>query len=116
MKKFKVRDNDSGYEYNFNLGQNASENWRLLESSSSWFIFFHLSSFPSCYGILECNRDDKITKSVISQCCEIVKNCTKFKWIKNIGIDYTTCDNVKKGEDIGTVYYRYNRKVSNIKK
>lgn len=35
------------------IGSNANENWNILELSKPEYVFFHLSSFPSCYLILE---------------------------------------------------------------
>ena len=35
------------------LGENALDNWSLLDKSKKEYKFFHLSSFPSGYVILE---------------------------------------------------------------
>ena len=39
------------------IGSNAKENWKLLEDSKPNNLFFHLSSFPSCYVILQTESD-----------------------------------------------------------
>ena len=45
-------------EYNeiiFYIGQNAQENWNILDTSKKLnpdYIWFHLNSFPSCFVIM----------------------------------------------------------------
>ena len=98
----------------YKIGSNANENWNLLENSKPYHLFFHLSSFPSCYTILECDitvPEIDIIKEVAQQC----KNHTKYKNIPNIKVDYTLCENVIKGEKIGEVFFKSNKKVKQIK-
>ena len=108
MKILKITEN-----FQCKIGKNAQENWQLLEKSSATDIFFHLSSFPSCYVILETSvvpSDD-----VIRQCALLCKENTKYKNLKDIKVDYTPCNNVIKGEKVGEVYYCSNRKVKQVK-
>ena len=49
---------------------------------------------------------------------QVALNCklnTKYKNLKNIKVDYTLCDNVEKGEFVGELIYKSNRKVLSIK-
>lgn len=108
MKKIDLGDNIVCY-----LGQTAKENWDLLDKSKSHHIFFHLSSFPSGYVILEC--EDELCNSVILKACEICKNASKYRFIKNIKVDYCRCDNLIKGDKTGVVYFKSNRKVKQVK-
>jgi predicted ribosome quality control (RQC) complex YloA/Tae2 family protein len=96
------------------LGQNSKENWNLLDSycNEPKFLFFHLSSFPSGYLIIECNEHPSL--SIIKSAADICRNGTKYKKIKNIKVDYTTLDNVKKGCYVGEILYKSNRKVNQI--
>ena len=66
------------------IGSNAIENWELLEKSKENNLFFHLSSFPSCYVILE--NDTKYFPSmyIIEQVALNCKLNTKYKNLKNI--------------------------------
>lgn len=98
----------------YKVGANADENWKLLSASKPHHLFFHLSSFPSCYVILECNEsipEVDIIKAVAEQC----KKHTKYKNIPNIKVDYTLCENVIKGDKIGQVYFKSNKKVKQVK-
>ena len=99
------------------IGNNAEENWNLLDNASDNHLFFHLSSFPSCFVILELDDDiedffvlNKILEKAAIEC----KLNTKYKKLINIKVDYCLVSNVTKGEKIGEVYYKSNRKVKNI--
>jgi predicted ribosome quality control (RQC) complex YloA/Tae2 family protein len=95
------------------IGKNAVENWQLLDDSKPEHIFFHLASFPSCYVILKCDSDPGV--DIIKECAVLCKENTKYKNLKDVKVDYTTCNNVKKGDKVGEVYYSSNRKVNQIK-
>jgi predicted ribosome quality control (RQC) complex YloA/Tae2 family protein len=99
------------------IGNNAEENWKILDESKENYIFFHLSSFPSCYVILEIENEiknifelNKIIEQTALQC----KLNTKYKNLKHIKVDYCPVSNVIKGDKIGEVYYKSNKKVKNI--
>jgi predicted ribosome quality control (RQC) complex YloA/Tae2 family protein len=95
------------------IGKNASENWQLLDESKPQHIFFHLASFPSCYVILKC--DSAPDGDIIKECARLCKENTKYKNLNDVKVDYTTCNNVKKGDKVGEVYFCSNRKVNQIK-
>ena len=99
----------------YRIGTNAKENWNLLEKSKPTDILFHLSSFPSCYVILENDTKDFPSMYIIEQVALNCKLNTKYKNLKNIKVDYTLCDNVEKGEFVGELIYKSNRKVLSIK-
>ena len=95
------------------IGENAKENWKLLEKANDNDIFFHLSSFPSCYVILKYNEEiDEIVLYKVAQLC---KNKTKYRNLKNLKIDYCSCSNLYKGEKVGQVYFHKKRQVKQIK-
>lgn len=94
------------------IGGNSKENWILLEKSKPEYLFFHLSSFPSCYVIYESLSETDI--ETIKQIALVCKKNTKYKNIPNIKVDYTLCDNVIKGDIEGEIYYKSNKKVKKI--
>ena len=98
------------------VGENAVENWELLEQSKDNYVFFHLSAFSSCYLILECYYKNicDIPVNIIIKAAEICKSKTKYKNLSNIRVDYTFCSNVKRGEIVGEIVYKSNKKVKNI--
>ena len=95
------------------VGSNAAENWKMLDESSDNNIFFHLKSFPSCYVIIECEEDPSI--ETINEAVKICKSNTKYKNMRDIKVDYTFCNNVKRGEIIGEVIYKSNKQVKCVK-
>ena len=97
----------------YKIGKNKVENWYILENSKPSDYFFHLSSFPSCYVILEIK--EKPTLEQIVKGAEICKEHTKFRNLKNLKVDYCRCDNVVKGDVIGEAEFVSNRKVKQIK-
>ena len=111
MKVFNIQT------YICRIGENAQDNWNLLDQSKDTYIFFHLSSFSSCYAILE--TDYKILTDVpddiIRKTAELCKNNTKYKNLKDIKVDYTFSSNVKKSDRIGEIIYKSNKKVKCIK-
>jgi predicted ribosome quality control (RQC) complex YloA/Tae2 family protein len=99
---------------NIKVGTSAKENWNILSESKPYHLFFHLSSFPSCFVILECNEDTIISNDVLQECANICKSNTKYRNMKNIKVDYTHCENVIKEKNVGEVSYKSNRKIKQI--
>jgi predicted ribosome quality control (RQC) complex YloA/Tae2 family protein len=94
------------------IGENAAENWSLLDTSDKEHYYFHLSSFPSCYVILE---HDEPTLDMLQHGAMLCKNSTKYRLVKNIKVDYCKCSNLKRGEHVGEVIYIRPRQVKQIK-
>ena len=92
------------------IGQNASENWELLELDEM-YIWLHLNSFPSCHVVI-CH--DNPEDYIIQYAAELCKNNTKYKNLKNLKICYTPIKNLKKATDIGSVIFKSKRKVNTI--
>lgn len=95
------------------LGENALENWKLLSKANSKDVFFHLSSFPSGYVILECNGD--VDTTTLRKVAEICKAGTKYRNLKDLNVDYCLCSNVTRGNKVGEAIYKSRRKVKQIK-
>ena len=96
------------------IGQNAQENWNILDEAHEGFWFFHLSAFPSCYVIWECD-DENPPLEAIKELARICLIHTKHKNAKNIKVDYTQCKNVEKGDVIGEISYVSKRKVFSVR-
>lgn len=95
------------------IGENAKDNWNLLDQSDDNDILFHLTSFPSCYVILK--DGEKIDEVILEKSAKICLQNTKYRRMKNVYVDYTPVSNAEKGEKIGELFYRSNRKVHKIK-
>lgn len=99
------------------IGNNAEENWKLLEEAYENHLFFHLTSFPSCYVILELEdniKDFFVLNKILEKAAIECKLNTKYKKLINIKVDYCPVSNVIKGKNVGEVYYKSNKKVKNI--
>ena len=94
------------------VGNNAKENWLLLDNAPPTAIFFHLSSFPSCYVILYNSKYDPL---FLYKAAKICLDNTKYRNIKGIYVDYTPISNVEKGDTPGEIVYRSSRKVKKVK-
>jgi hypothetical protein len=100
-------------DYICKLGENAKENWELLDNSSENNIFLHLSSFSSGYVIIEYNTN--LTIDMLYTGALLCKNHTKYKYITNIKVDYCRCSNLVKGYKVGEVIFKSKRQVKQIK-
>ena len=92
------------------IGQNASENWDIIDFKSD-NIWLHLNSFPSCHVIIE---DKSPPEEVINYAAMLCKENTKYRNLKNLKINYTHINNLRKVGKEGTVEFISNRKVSTI--
>lgn len=96
---------------NIIIGENAQENWDLLDKNEN-YLWFHLKSFPSCHVILE---TEEPTKEMIVSAASLCKLHTKYRNIPNLKINYTPIKNIKKAYQIGSVTFNSKRKVLDIK-
>jgi len=92
------------------IGQNAQENWDIIDFESE-YIWLHLNSFPSCHVIIESINP---SIDVLTYAATLCKNNTKYRNLKNLKVCYTKSNNLKKGTDIGSVIYKSKRKLNTI--
>jgi predicted ribosome quality control (RQC) complex YloA/Tae2 family protein len=97
-------------DINIIVGQNSKENWSLLDTNEN-YLWFHLRSFPSCFVIIEDEDPDNLT---VLEAATICKEHTKYRNLKNLKINYTHINNLRKVGKEGTVEFISNRKVSTI--
>ena len=57
------------------IGQNAKENWEIIDFESS-YIWLHLDSFPSCHVIIQ---HEKPEADVITYAAQLCKENTKYR-------------------------------------
>ena len=93
------------------IGQSAKENWYLIDNSNQNYIWLHLDSFPSCHIVIE---DENPSNELLLESARLCKENTKYRNLKNLKICYTTISNLIKGNEIGSVSYKSNRKVKYI--
>ena len=108
----KIYDIDN--KFKLYIGNSSKENWDLLKIVKPWYIFFHLSKFPSCYGILVIEKNIFPGLLIIKKCSKLIIENTKYKNMINIKVDFTKCENVKKGIFEGQIIYKSNHKINSI--
>ena len=100
----------------FILGQNAQENWNILEqakSENNYYIWFHLDSFPSGYVIMYATLNQLIHKNVndyLFFAANLCKNNTKYSNLNNIKICYTSLNKLEKTDKIGEIIIKGKKK------
>lgn len=112
MKTFKIIDNNLESELDVFLGENAQDNWDIIDISSQNDIWFHLDDKPSPHVVLKIpdNLKKKVHKQTILYCGMICKQYSKYDNHKNISIIYTEIKNVTKGKEIGSVFTKKTQK------
>lgn len=99
--------------YTILQGTSAKENWELLDAAKPEHYFFHLSSFPSGYIILQ-SDEEKPLPIVVKHCAKLCQEGTKYKNLQNLKVDYCQCSNVTKGDNVGEAVFTSNRRVSQV--
>jgi len=84
----------------FRLGQNASENHQLVDESCLNDWWFHLSDFGSGHCIVE---KLELTNEDIIYASNLIKENSKYKYIKKLSFCYTQVKNIKKTKNPGEV-------------
>lgn len=114
----------------FYIGQNAKENWDLLDKAKAEdkkYIWFHLDSFPSPYVIMwstlknleeiikESKESDKLNDITIVEFIDyganLCKEHSKYNLLKDLKIMYTTVNKLTKTDIVGEVEVKGKRKI-----
>ena len=96
----------------FYIGQNAQENWKLLEDSANInpdYIWFHLNSFSSPYVIMYATIAElQTTHEPLNQHlqfgAQLCKENSKYKFLKDIKVMYVPIKKLTKTEMVGEVH------------
>jgi len=95
-----IKDNKT-----YKVGQNAKENWSLISEAKKKnkdYVWVHLDSFPSGHIIIE---DELPDEAMIIFACELCKSQSKYDG-KVMKFIFTNVDNLKFGEEHGSVYFK----------
>lgn len=95
---------DNTFENNpIKIGQNAEENDQIISEAKQTDLWFHLANFPSCHVIISVSKEFPVTKQMISYCCQLTKENTKYRDLQKVKVNYTIIKNVKKTDIKGKV-------------
>lgn len=103
MKTFTVFDSNLDIELEVQCGENAQENWNLIDDSRQCDIWFHLENKPSPHVVLKTQNKKKIHKQTLLYCAMLCKQHSKLSEHKNTSIIYTEIKNISKGKEVGSV-------------
>jgi predicted ribosome quality control (RQC) complex YloA/Tae2 family protein len=105
MKDEEVYDTKLEKTVKYTIGENAQENWNLIDKSENHFIWFHIANNPSSHVVIKIEKKDiiNINKSTLLHCASRCKMHSKLKNNKNVNVIYTQIINIKKGIDVGSV-------------
>ena len=91
----------------FRIGQNAKDNFDLIDNSKTDDIWFHISQSSSCHVVASIptdkTYDKKILKRIAVQGAVICKQFSKYNSDGAVSVIYTRIKNVVKAPTIGTV-------------
>ena len=93
-------------EVQFSIGQNAEDNFTIIDNSEPNDIWFHLADYSSSHVVAQIpdiKLDKKQKRQIITQGAVICKENSKSKSKKGVSIIYSEIQNVTKSTPIGTV-------------
>ena len=87
------------------VGNNSSENDKLLNEADQNDIWFHLENMASPHGILFLKNinSDEIPKNILLECAEKIKENSKAKNFRKVSVIYTFRKHIKKTNTLGKV-------------
>jgi predicted ribosome quality control (RQC) complex YloA/Tae2 family protein len=94
--------------YTIKVGQNAKENWTLVDNSESFDLWIHFDSFPSSHVVIsqdvKSNSEIFYPNQIVSLGSYYCKLYSKLKTNSSkIKVVYTRIENLKKGKIVGEV-------------
>ena len=94
-------------EITFTIGENAQDNFDIIDDAHPNDLWFHIHNESSCHVIASMPRDEKLNKKqihkIITQGSCICKKNSKYKSNKDVEIVYSYICNVVKTHIIGQV-------------
>jgi len=107
MRTFLFNDTKLNIELEIEMGQNAQENWDLIDKSEENDWWFHLQDYPSSHVVIHTQdyvkKKKDLDRKTIKYAALLCKQNSKMKSEKKVEVIYTQIKNVEKTEDVGSV-------------
>jgi predicted ribosome quality control (RQC) complex YloA/Tae2 family protein len=90
----------------FRVGQNAQDNFDLIDDSGPDDLWFHISKTSSCHVVASIPQnviDKKILKKIAVQGAVICKQHSNYKSERDVHVIYTKIQNLVKTPTVGAV-------------
>lgn len=91
----------------FRIGQNAAENFDIIDASSQTDLWCHISDAPSCHVVASLSDhpyDKKQLHKIAIQGAMLCKQNSKFRSDKNVAVVYCRIADLEKLETVGSVH------------
>jgi predicted ribosome quality control (RQC) complex YloA/Tae2 family protein len=96
-----------GIEFEFKIGQNAHDNFTVIESAEPFDLWFHIDEHSSSHVVATIPQNIQFDKKqlmyIVKQGAILCKQHSRYKSHKNVTIVYTTIQNVTPTNIPGTV-------------
>lgn len=103
MLDFQHEDSVSETEVQIKVGQNAKENWQLIDESKQDDLWFHVEGHPSAHVVISMPDKSKVSKQTIKYAALLCKQHSKLNGNNKLTIIYTQIRNLSKGKEMGSV-------------
>ena len=93
----------------FYVGDDAKDNFEILDSAKPEDFWFHVQGFSSCHVIANVSKlalDKKQIRQIITQGALLCKQNSRYSHMNDLAILYTKVKNVRKTEYVGLVMTR----------
>jgi predicted ribosome quality control (RQC) complex YloA/Tae2 family protein len=109
MKEERITDNINDYEMVYWIGENAQDNWDIIDKADKNDIWFHLADHPSAHVILRTENlpIKKISRHILIHCgiqCRLHSKWANISYKQKVKVIYTEIKNVSKADNPGAVY------------
>jgi predicted ribosome quality control (RQC) complex YloA/Tae2 family protein len=89
------------------VGENAQDNFDIIDASEPDDIWFHMSNISSCHVVAKMPLNNKLNRKqihkIIVQGAQLCKQHSRLKSQKDVQITYTKIRNVNKTDIVGSV-------------
>ena len=103
-KKNLKREDEENVE--FHIGDDAKDNFVIIDYANPEDLWFHVQGFSSCHVIANISKlelDKKQLRQIITQGAVLCKQNSRYAYMNDLAIVYTKVKNIKKTNIVGTV-------------
>jgi predicted ribosome quality control (RQC) complex YloA/Tae2 family protein len=91
----------------FWIGENAADNFSIIDAAKAIDLWFHVSQQPSCHVIAVMPQGKKFDKKqihkIVVQGALLCKQHSRFASVRDLSVDYAPIANLNKTDKLGCV-------------
>lgn len=104
-----------GCVVNFHIGENALDNFHIIDAADSRDLWFHVDGHSSCHVIADISSIENVNRKnisyIITQGAVLCKQYSRYANQTNVGIIYTRVADVEKTTTPGLVMVQNQKRV-----